>query len=266
MKKKSVHRVVTGDGSHSLFVPELNEHYHSTFGAIQESEFIFIESGIHYFNQLLSSAIWHLASCICHPASAILHPASGILHPASGIPHPPPPITILEIGFGTGLNALLTQIEAERTGQKISYTSLEAYPLDCDIWSRLNYPHRLGAWVIGVFEQLHEVPWNKPEVISPMFTLHKINGNLETFRPGKDEFNIIFFDAFGPDVQPELWTPGIFKSLFLSLKKEGILVTYSVKGTVVKALQSAGFYTEKLPGPPGKRHILRALKNNPPQK
>ena len=218
------------DGSHTLFVPELNEHYHSTFGAIQESNFIFIESGFHQLTQSNP-----------YPCEA--------------------PLRILEIGFGTGLNALLTQIEAEKLGQRVFYTAIEAFPLSPEIWSALNYPHQFCSLDYSpVFHHLHTADWNKAEIISSHFTLHKIHCRFEDFLPESNFFSLIYFDAFGPDVQPELWTAEIFQRIFNSLIPGGVLVTYSVKGDVIRALKSVGFQTEKLPGPPGKRHILRATK------
>jgi len=218
------------DGSHTLFVPELNEHYHSTFGAIQESNFIFIEAGLHQLTQFNS-----------FPCEE--------------------PLRILEIGFGTGLNALLTQIEAEKLGQPVYYTSIEAFPLPPETWSALNYPHQFCSLdYSSVFHHLHTAEWNKAEPVSSHFTLHKIHCTLEDFLPESNFFSLVYFDAFGPDVQPELWTQDIFQRVSDSMIPGGVLVTYSVKGIVVRALRSAGFRIEKLPGPPGKRHILRATK------
>ena len=234
--------IITGDGSHTLFVPELNEHYHSIFGAIQESRHIFIEAGLRFKMDDLRYSIT-TSSDICDPSSE---------HPA---------ITILEIGFGTGLNALLTLTEAEKTGINMHYTSIEAYPLEENIWRKMNYPDLSGSPDNSFhFEKLHQADWNKDVEISPHFTLHKIHVTLENFHPSAEQFNLVYFDAFGPEVQPLLWTEQIFQRLFYSMVSGGILVTYSVKGVFVKALKGAGFTTEKLPGPPGKRHILRARK------
>jgi tRNA U34 5-methylaminomethyl-2-thiouridine-forming methyltransferase MnmC len=231
---REVRLIVTNDGSHSLFVPELNEHYHSTFGAIQESQFIFINAGFRSLNlPTLLPRLGEVGRGLC----------------------------ILEIGFGTGLNALLTQIEAEQSGRQVCYTSIEAFPVEQGTWSQMNFAEQLGSTGSKtVFERLHLAPWDQPVAISPHFTLHKIAGRLEDYLPDADQFHLVYFDAFGPEVQPALWTTEIFTMLFNSLKSGGTLVTYSVKGTVVRALKAAGFATEKLPGPPGKRHILRAVK------
>jgi tRNA U34 5-methylaminomethyl-2-thiouridine-forming methyltransferase MnmC len=223
----------TSDGSDTLFRRDLNQHYHSTHGALQESRHIFIDAGFIY-------AIDRL-----HPH---LPQQMEILH-------------ILEIGFGTGLNALLTLIEAEKRGIKVHYTTIEAFPLDKNCWQSLNYPLLFSPDdFTNTFNNLHLAGWDKPSMISPDFTLHKIQCELESYLPSISMFNLIYFDAFGPDAQPELWTDGIFQNLGNGLTRGGILVTYSVKGIVVRALRAAGLQTEKLAGPPGKRHILRAVK------
>lgn len=227
--------VVTKDGSQTLFVPELNEHYHSTFGAIQESEFIFINTGLR---SILSAQ-----------------------NPTPANRKPEAEIRILEVGFGTGLNALLTQIEAAQSNLTIFYTALEAHPLAQDVWSQLKFHQQLlQPDAASAYEQIHLAVWNRQVTISPGFRLQKIHGDLRQFAPGSEQYQLIYFDAFGPDVQPELWTPEIFSGLYNSLKPHGVLVTYSVKGTVVRALKAAGFTTQKLPGPPGKREILRATR------
>jgi tRNA U34 5-methylaminomethyl-2-thiouridine-forming methyltransferase MnmC len=224
--------VRTDDGSDTLYQRELNQHYHSTFGAVQESRHIFIETGFLHVIDTLGTAINLNKTCL----------------------------RILEIGFGTGLNALLTLAEAEKLGIKVHYSTLEAFPLKEDSWKQLNYPHLFGSIdVTAIFAKLHLAAWNKDEVITPHFTLHKIHGNLETFCPA-GVYQLIYFDAFGPDAQPELWTEQIFFKLANALTSRGIFVTYSVKGSVVRALRAAGLQTEKLAGPPGKRHILRASK------
>jgi tRNA U34 5-methylaminomethyl-2-thiouridine-forming methyltransferase MnmC len=222
--------VRTGDGSESLFVPSLNEHYHSSFGAIQESRYIFIERG---FDHLVETNGFR--GC--------------------------PVLQVLEVGFGTGLNALLTQTAAERRGIRVHYTAIEPFPLEAATWQQLNYPRIMGsADYSSLFAKLHQAGWNRPEEISEHFILEKIKTGLQEFIPGNGRYHLVYFDAFGPDVQPELWTAELFGRLHEGLAPGGILVTYSVKGTVVRALKKAGFAVEKLAGPPGKRHILRALK------
>ncbi len=224
----------TADGSDTLFCRELNQHYHSTFGAVQESQHIYIETGFLYMMEKFQLKSGHGEKFI----------------------------KILEIGFGTGLNALLTQAEAEKQGIRVHYTAVEPFPLDEHCWRALNYTHLPGSIDHPqTFADLHLSSWNKPAEISPHFLLHKIHGTMEAFSPESGVFGLIYFDAFSPDAQPELWTEQVFEKLGNALHPGGNLVTYSVKGTVVRALRKAGFKVEKLPGPPGKRHILRALKS-----
>jgi tRNA U34 5-methylaminomethyl-2-thiouridine-forming methyltransferase MnmC len=216
--------VVTGDGSHTLFHPRSGEHYHSTFGAIQESKHIFIGYGLFHF-----------------PDHSEL--------------------TILEAGFGTGLNALLTVLEASQHDLKVNYIGIEPYPIDASVFLQLNYPYELGLQVsLPLFRAIHEAPFQKIISINPAFSLTKIKGKLEDTVLSAESIDLVYFDAFSPEVQPELWTDKIFRKLFNSMKTGGILVTYSAKGSVTRALKLAGFKIEKLPGPPGKREITRASK------
>jgi len=220
--------IITADGSHTLYSREFDQHYHSIHGAVTESRHIFIEAGLHH---ALARRDIHFTG----------------------------PLNILEIGFGTGLNALLTLAEAERNGIRIHYTAIEAYPLTDRIWRALNYPVLFGsADYHAVFSKLHLADWEKPESLSACFTLLKHRTTLESYSPTGGYFDLVYFDAFDPAAQPELWTPEIFSKLHQAMKPGGILVTYSVKGTVTRTLRSSGFQIEKLPGPPGKRHILRA--------
>jgi tRNA U34 5-methylaminomethyl-2-thiouridine-forming methyltransferase MnmC len=216
---------VTGDGSHTLYIPSLNEHYHSVFGAIRESRHIFIDAGLR------------------------------------ALPADLPVIEILEIGFGTGLNALLTCLEARNSNLKVRYSSVEKWPLSPGMSSLLNFPDQINTHdAKDVFGKLHAAPWDEWVEISDYFSMRKILTDLIDYQPDKDAFNLIFFDAFGPDVQSEMWTEEVFTKMFSALKPGGILVTYSTKGTVKRNLKGAGFTIEKLPGPPGKREILRAFR------
>jgi tRNA U34 5-methylaminomethyl-2-thiouridine-forming methyltransferase MnmC len=216
---------VTGDGSHTLFVPGLNEHFHSVFGAIAESRHIFLDAGFKY---------------ICRTSETI---------------------SILEIGFGTGLNAWLTYIESENLLCKVEYTAIELNPLKEDIYSKLNFPEILDKPESKKsFLHIHELPWNIPVQLSTDFSLHKINTSQESYQPQKDSFDLVYFDAFGPDVQPEMWTKEVFDKMAFGLRRGGVLVTYSTKGSVKRNLLEAGFSLEKLPGPQGKREILRAIR------
>ncbi len=223
----------TADGSDTIFRGDLDQHYHSTFGALQESNHIFIENGLRFAVQKNRTG-------------------SGISLVT---------LNILEIGFGTGLNALLTCLETEKLDATIHYTSIEPVPLEEFLWRRLNYPQLYtDTGPAGIYQNLHLATWDIPVAISPRFTLFKVRKTLQEYIPGELKFDLVFFDAFGPDAQPELWTEQIFRKIACAMNQGGILVTYSVKGIVVRALQSAGFLIEKLPGPPGKRHILRAIK------
>ena len=217
--------IKTGDGSHTLFVPELNEHYHSTFGALSESMHIFINSGL---KEAMKS---------------------------------PDAMRVLEIGFGTGLNALLTWMEVEKQARKIFYTAIEPFPVEEEIWSALNYPESFCTLSYRrIFDRIHEADWEKREQISPFFTLKKIKTTLEEFQPVTGDFNLVYFDAFGPDVQPEIWKEENFRKIYSVMRPGGIFVTYSVKGDVRRALKNCGFIVEKIPGPEGKREITRAIK------
>lgn len=229
----------TDDGSATLFVPELNEHYHSTKGARTESQHIFINMGLK--------------------ASLV------------EAPH------ILEIGFGTGLNAWLTLEEAEKSSRVVNYKGLELYPLEWLTIKELGYINQFEQVTInnqltssiGLFELMHTSPWENELTISPHFILKKIqadfskwgekNASYQLFEPST--FDIIYFDAFAPEKQPEMWSQNLFDHLYVLLNKGGILTTYCAKGVIRRMLQTAGFTVERLPGPPGgKREILRALK------
>jgi tRNA U34 5-methylaminomethyl-2-thiouridine-forming methyltransferase MnmC len=216
--------VVTEDGSSSLFIAELDEHYHSVHGAIQESVHVFINAGL---KQKLSQQ---------------------------------PVIQILEIGFGTGLNALLTCLEATAAQSAIHYIATEKYPLNSALVSELNYCSLLKVENSHeVFSAIHSVEWEKSIQITDFFTLSKCEMDFKdiVFRY---QFDIIYFDAFAPSAQPELWTERIFRSMFEALKPDGILVTYCAKGVVKRTMKSVGFTLEALPGPAGKREMTRAYK------
>ena len=216
--------VITGDGSHTLYIPELNEHYHSTFGAVTESMHVFIKAGLGFLSNKRQ-------------------------------------VTVFEVGFGTGLNALLTCMAAIEQKSSFTYYAIEKNPLDIEVAGKLNYTpilsHRLNSQTL--FLAIHQAPWNKTSIINPYFQLHKIHGSLIGFLPDFT-YDVIFFDAFSPEKQPEMWTPEIFKKLYLNLNPGGVLTTYCVKGAVKRMLKDAGFVIEKLPGPPGKREMLRGVK------
>lgn len=218
--------IKTADGSVTIHLPEWNEQYHSKHGAIQEARHVFLEMGLFHFLERNHS----------------------------------PEISILEIGFGTGLNAFLTLLESEKLSLQINYTGVEAYPVSTEEIALLNYPEAAGAENKNdLFQKLHFSEWEEPTEISEFFRLTK---QQKMFREidDKEQYELIYFDAFGARVQPELWTEEIFSSMFAALKNNGVLVTYAAKGSVRRAMLSAGFHVEKLPGPPGKREMLRAVK------
>ncbi|WP_406684394.1 tRNA (5-methylaminomethyl-2-thiouridine)(34)-methyltransferase MnmD [Seonamhaeicola sp. MEBiC1930] len=218
--------IITADGSTSIHIPEWNEQYHSKHGAIQEAYHVFIKHGLHFF---------------CHSESQN-------------------ELSILEIGFGTGLNAFITLLESEKLYTNVKYVGVEGYPVSSGEIKQLNYTSELQSEEL-LFEKLHGVSWEEKHQISKYFNLTKQNKFFDKIED-VDTFNIIYFDAFGARVQPELWTEIIFKTMFRALKIKGVLVTYSAKGSVRRAMESVGFQVEKLPGPPGKREMLRAVKLN----
>ena len=217
--------IITDDGSTTIHLPDWNEQYHSKHGAIQEAYHVFINTGLFYFLKQQQ----------------------------------PKPIKILEIGFGTGLNAFITLLESEKNTFPINYTGIEAYPILSSEIEKLNYPLQLNC-SDKLFKELHKSEWEKAIDLTDHFSILK---RKQSFLEVNDEnsFHLIYFDAFGARVQPELWTEQIFKKMYKALKKDGVLVTYSAKGSVRRAMQSVGFVVERLPGPPGKREMLRAIKN-----
>ena len=214
----------TADGSYTLYVPELDEHYHSVKGALTESQHIFIDMGLK--------------------------------HSSVTAPH------ILEIGLGTGLNCVLTLLEAKESQRHVHYTGIERYPLNEDIIRTLNYPSIIGKECEEDYFAIHQAPWEEDVCLSPWFTFHKMKGDF-THYSFEQKYDIIYFDAFAPEKQPEMWEQSLFDNLYQVLNEGGILTTYCAKGVVRRMLQTAGFKVERLPGPPGgKREILRAIKNN----
>jgi len=213
--------IITEDGSHTLFVPAIDECYHSTHGAVQESKHIFIEAALKQCTKT--------------------------------------EIRVLEIGFGTGLNAFLTMIEAERSDKKIHYTSLEKYPVEVGKALQLNYPEAFPAVSREIFELLHTSVWGEEVQIGSNFWLTKIEADFTQFN-FNEMFDVVYFDAFSPEKQPEMWSVELFEKIFIQCNPGAVLTTYCAKGVVRRAMQSAGFQVERLPGPPGKRQILRSTK------
>lgn len=223
MKRKIIS---TSDGSSTIYLPDWDEHYHSKHGAIQEAKHVFINKALEFF----------IAE------------------------NNPSEISILEIGFGTGLNAFLTLLYAEKHQINIKYTAVEAFPVKGDELEQLNYVSQLNAdEKKSLFKELHSCEWNVSRSITPYFSIKK---QQKEFSEISDEsvFNIVYFDAFGPRVQPELWTTKIFKLMYNALISKGVLTTYCAQGAARRNMIESGFDIEKLEGPPGKREMLRALK------
>jgi tRNA U34 5-methylaminomethyl-2-thiouridine-forming methyltransferase MnmC len=214
--------IITSDGSTTIQLPDWNEQYHSKHGAIQEAYHVFLDTG--FFKIDLQE------------------------------------IAILEIGFGTGLNAFITFLEAKKLHKKVKYVGVEAYPVSVEEIQGLNYVSELKALEFqSIFDEMHQASWEKEHSVSKDFQLLK---RKQFFQDIQDiaAFDLIYFDAFGAQNQPELWTEEIFLKMYKAIKKQGVLVTYSAKGSVRRAMQAVGFSVERLPGPPGKREMLRATK------
>ena len=219
--------IETKDGSFTISVPEMKVTYHSLHGAIQESRHVFISAGLNY---------------------------------ACGNPKVHDVLQLLEIGLGTGLNALLTLLDTEETRCPIHYTAIEPFPLSLEEIDLLNYCSQLKRVDLeDKFKRIHQCEWGKEVMISSLFTFHKTRESLLHFSGGK--YHLIYFDAFAPASQPELWTQSVFEKIYKMLFPGGVLVTYCCKGDVRRAMLNAGFVVEKLPGPPGKREMIRAVKS-----
>lgn len=214
--------VPTADGSDTIYSVQHNAHYHSLNGALQESRHIFINNG---FDAL-----------------------------------PINTISILEVGFGTGLNAALTSSKAVETNKRVNYTGIELYPLEESILSKINYCQYLSTEENDLWNKISTAAWELESILNPSFSLIKHKEDICKLVLHKT-FDLIYFDAFAPEDQPEIWTKAVFEKLFNATNKGGILVTYCSKGLVKQALRSVGYIVKRLPGPPGKRHILRATKD-----
>lgn len=218
----------TEDGSYSIFNATINDTYHSRRGAITESQYVFIKQGLDYFIQK-------------HTEKTAIH--------------------LLEVGFGTGLNALLTaQYMPQRNDKNLLYDSLETAPISWEMLLQL----QVEKWfsdkeMLALFQMIHQTDWNVPVPIGTNFKLQKINIPLMTFFAEK-KYDIIFYDAFAPNNQPDMWTEETFQHVFQLLAPQGCLVTYCAKGNVKRTLKACGFIVEALPGPPGKREMIRATK------
>jgi tRNA U34 5-methylaminomethyl-2-thiouridine-forming methyltransferase MnmC len=215
--------IVTEDGSHSIYVPELDENYHSTHGAIQESQHVFIESGLKH----------------CTKST----------------------LSVLEIGFGTGLNALLTLLESTTANLNVSYVGVEKYPLTSSEYQLLNYPKELGHLIEPSFLELHQCDWEKEHRITSNFTLFKTKIDANSMDCNAfQNFDLIYFDAFAPNKQNDLWNQSLFQQIYNHSNPGAVFVTYCAKGVVRRDLLQVGFSVERIPGPPGKKEMLRAIK------
>lgn len=226
--------VQSEDGSHTIYLPELNEHFHSVHGALQESLHVFIDQGF------------------------------------VGLAGKFPEMAILEVGLGTGLNCLLTWLFAVELNMRLHYTALEPFPLIPAEAAALNHPALVagrvartgssGGFVKEVFERIHAGPWEMPYCLHPGFDLEKRRARVEEFEVPVSAYQLIYYDAFGPQAQPGVWEQAVFETMYAGLKPGGLLVTYSARGSVKRALKACGFSLEHPPGPKGKREMTRALK------
>ena len=215
--------IITDDGSTTIRIPDWDENYHSTHGAIQEAKHVFIKNGLNLFQKQDS-------------------------------------ISILEIGFGTGLNAFITFLET-LTKDKVNYVGIEAYPISEEEIAQMNYVSELQATQYQeIFDKMHTSDWESKQIITDNFILTKRKQFFQDI-DDKEQYDLIYFDAFGFPLQPELWSEAIFKKMYDALLPKGTLVTYACRSSIKNAMLSVGFSIEKLPGAPGKREMLRATKN-----
>ena len=216
--------IITDDGSTTIRIPDWDENYHSTHGAIQEAKHVFIKNGLDLFQKQDS-------------------------------------ISILEIGFGTGLNAFITFLETLNK-EKVNYVGVEAYPISTEEIAQMNYVTELQATQYqAVFDKMHSCDWESQQNITDNFILTKRKQFFQDIED-KEQYDLIYFDAFGFPLQPELWSEAIFKKMYEALLPKGTLVTYACRSSIKNAMLSVGFSIEKLPGAPGKREMLRATKNS----
>lgn len=221
----SIEIIPTGDGSHSLLNKELNETYHSRHGAVQESNHVFLKNGLDFFCERISKN----------------------------------PIHVFEVGFGTGLNAWLTGLRSVEIGRRICYTSLETYPLPEDLWQQLNYASG-GSNEKELFTKIHEAEWGTDVQLLPTFSLKKVNQEVQQFQFEPGSVDVVFFDAFAPNKQPELWAVNVLEKVANAMSAGSVFVTYCAKGQLKRDLKALNLEVETLAGPPGKKEMVRALK------
>lgn len=213
----------TADGSITIYLPEIDEHYHSVKGALTESQHIYRDCAFMY-------------NCSIEFFS---------------------PVRVLEIGFGTGLNAVVTAMATDRIC-RAHYFTIEKYPLSCDIISKLDYDRHVDA---KTYNEIHNAEWNRPVAITPYFTIEKINADLLQCKLPND-IDVVYFDAFAPEKQPEMWSEDVFRRIYDVMRGGGVLTTYCAKGEIRRMLKRIGFEVERLAGPSGgKREIIRATKS-----
>ncbi|RYM35974.1 SAM-dependent methyltransferase [Brumimicrobium glaciale] len=215
--------ITTKDGSKTIYMPDIYEHYHSNHGALQEALHVFIKSG---WDEIKTKEV-----------------------------------SVLEIGFGTGLNTIITVIAGQNDNKTVHYTGLEAFPVTLEDIELLKYDElEYIAPFSESYQKLHTAKWDEFVAISESFTLKKVEQKMEDYIPEKESFDLIYYDAFGPRAQPFMWTTEVLQKMYDALSTNGIFVTYCAKGDVRRSLISLGFEVEKIPGPPGKREMLRARK------
>ena len=221
--------ITTADGSKTIHIPEWNEQYHSKHGAIQEAQHVFLQTGLQFYMD-------------------------------KSVGKAPSSISILEIGFGTGLNALLTFFKARALNVTIDYVGVEAFPVSFQEAEAMDYASQIrDEQALAIYKDLHTTDWEKEQLIANDFRLTKQNKKFEDII-ANGSFDLVYFDAFGPRVQPELWTEAMFEKMYTALKPNGVLTTYCAQGAARRAMQASGLIVERLPGPPGKREMLRATK------
>lgn len=214
---------ITSDGSSTIYVPDMDETYHSTHGAIQEAKHVFIENGLHYLKNLGFAEV-----------------------------------KILEVGFGTGLNTLLSLMNHENV--VVEYTGIEAFPVEDDLLRKLNYVEEIGEESVDLFKKIHKIDWNQKTEIHSCFFLEKIDAKIQNVELPNCYFDLVYYDAFGPRAQGEMWNLDVLKKVGDVIKTGGVLVTYCAKGQFKRDMKGLGFELEVLPGPPGKREMTRFTK------
>jgi tRNA U34 5-methylaminomethyl-2-thiouridine-forming methyltransferase MnmC len=214
--------ILTSDGSKTIFLPELNENYHSGHGALQEAIHVFIRNGLNTLDRQ--------------------------------------ELSVFEVGFGTGLNAYLTMLDVLESGKKVKYSGIEAFPVSSEMIKELNYPDSLQGKLETEFYSMHELGWEKEHELIPGFHFTRIHDKIQNLTIADPNFDLIYFDAFGPRAQGEMWEMDVLEKVTGLLKPEGVLVTYCARGQFKRDLRSLGLEVQSLPGPPGKREMTRAVK------